>query len=468
MTSRDAGLVLVVDLDRTLLKTNALDEIRLDSLRAAPLATLMHPKQLLAEHSCANIDSWPVRTEVLDFAKQHADGGGRVVIATSSDRRIADAIVTRFPFITDVIVTIEPAGNSGRSKADILHERFPGGMIYVGGQADGDLDVWRRGARCVLVDAPADVVRKASLLEPPAALFPRKPFGFWSLRRSLRLHQWAKNGLIFVPLVLGGKAGDPSAWMMALLGFLAIGLAASATYIINDLWDLPSDRRHWTKSRRPLASGELSIRLGALMAVGGLAVAFALAAALSMSAAAALAVYVAVTLGYSFSFKRVPVLDVLVLACLFTLRLGFGVVLTQVPLSPWLLVFSMFTFLSLSLAKRHTEVGRMVEHGMKSISGRGYIATDGPFILSLGMASAMGAVLILILYLIEDAFPQQFYSRPEALWAIPPLFFLFLGRIWLLCQRGQLADDPVAFALKDKACMSLGVLSVVAFSFAVL
>ena len=156
---------------------------------------------------------------------------------------------------------------------------------------------------------------------------------------------------------------------MAMAGFVAIGLAASATYVINDLWDLSSDRRHWSKRYRPLASGDLSIREGLFLAACGLAGGFAIAASMGYGAAIMLALYVAVTLSYSFALKRVAILDVLILAALFTLRLGFGIVLADVRISPWLLVFSMFVFGSLSMAKRHTEVLRLAERGLEFDAG---------------------------------------------------------------------------------------------------
>jgi 4-hydroxybenzoate polyprenyltransferase len=175
------------------------------------------------------------------------------------------------------------------------------------------------------------------------------------------------------------------------------------------------------------------------------------------------AIYMAVTAFYSAHWKSVPILDVFVLAVLFTLRLWLGIALTNVRLSSWLLVFSMFLFLSLSLAKRHTEVLRMREHGLVATPGRAYRAEDAPLTLALGIASAMAGVLIMILYLIEDAFPRQQYVEPQLLWAVPPILFLFLGRLWLLCQRGALHDDPVAFAMRDRISLTLGgAMSVVA------
>lgn len=453
---------LVVDLDGTLIKTDSLDETLLDALRADPLSLWRVPfrlaagraalKSFLAGKSALEVETWPVREDFLAYVQAQAAQGRRIVLATAADRMVAEAVRRRFPFI-DEIVASGPDGNlKGEAKAKALTERFPGGFLYAGNAA-ADLPVWRAAAGRVVVDASGGVARRAG---EALADFPRAPFTPTMLRRTLRLHQWAKNLLVFVPLVLGGKAGDAHAWFEALIGFAALGCAASATYVLNDLLDLPHDRRHWAKRTRPLANGDLSIRAGFLFVAAGLIAGFALAA--YAGAADVLGIYVAATLAYSLAWKRVPVLDVFVLASLFTLRLGFGIALADVRLSPWLLVFSMFVFLSLSIAKRHTEILRLAERGLDVMPGRGYGAQDAPLTLGIGLAAMMGAVLIMILYLIEDAFPRGFYAAPGWLWAMPAILFLFLGRVWLFSQRGLLHDDPVAFALKDKVSLCLGLL----------
>jgi 4-hydroxybenzoate polyprenyltransferase len=291
-----------------------------------------------------------------------------------------------------------------------------------------------------------------------AAKFSPAVSWFTIIYRCLRLHQWAKNGLIFVPLILGGKGGQSAAWLNALIGFLAIGFAASSTYIVNDLHDLTNDRKHRSKRTRPLANGDLSVQFGLLLAIAGLIVGFLLAAYASVGAVTMLALYVALSLSYSFYWKCVPILDAFVLASLFTCRLGMGVALTDVRLSLWLFIFSMFIFTSLCLAKRNTEVLASTESAGVTIPGRGYVRADAPLILALGMGTGMSAVVVMILYLIEDAYPRQFYANPDLLWALPAMVFLFLGRVWLLSERRQMHDDPVAFALTDRVSLLLGLL----------
>ncbi len=286
--------------------------------------------------------------------------------------------------------------------------------------------------------------------------------------QALRIHQWTKNLLVFVPLVLGGKFNDASAWAYALAGFCAISALASSSYLINDLCDLEEDRKHWSKRSRPLASGALPVSRALVLAGFGVLASLSIGTWAGTQALAILAGYFALSLLYSFRLKREPILDVLVLTSLFTTRLGLGVAVTNVRFSAWLFVFSMFLFLSLSLAKRCTEITRMTEHEHDRTPGRGYLAADEPLVLALGVSAMLGAVLILVIYLITDAFPAAFYTHPQFLWAIPIVLFAWLGRVWLLCHRGLLDDDPVTFALNDKLSLAYGGVSIVAFLAAVL
>lgn len=277
-----------------------------------------------------------------------------------------------------------------------------------------------------------------------------------SVLRSLRPHQWAKNALVFVPLVLGGLLLEYDAWGYAFLGFVALCLAASATYVVNDLWDLESDRQHWSKRERPFAAGELSLTIGLVLAAVLFIAAFAIGALIGSEEMAMLGVYVLGALSYTLFWKRIPIADIFALAALFTFRIALGIMILDVRISPWLLVFSMFIFLSLSAAKRHTELLRNSRSPQQAVPGRGYVTGDAPLLLGLGLAAMLGAVLINIMYLLEDAFPRAVYGNTDWLWTIPPIVFLFLGRIWLLSHRGELLDDPVAFALKDRVSLLLG------------
>ena len=471
--SLDLAIPLVLDLDGTLFATDTLHESLILFLRKHPSDAWRIPGWVMSGRAAAkerlavavakeNIAHFPTNVGLVAFAEREAARGRRVVLATAADRVIADKAGGRFRFISEIIASNGSENVKGEAKARILMSRFPDGFVYAG-DSPADLHIWSKASGAIVVGARSSLERKVRASTTLLATFPGSSAGASAIRRSLRLHQWAKNALVFVPLVLGGKAFDPTAWLHAAIAFVAIGLLASATYVLNDLWDLADDRQHWSKKQRPLASGDLSIAFGfGLIAVASLG-AFALGLAIGTGAAAVLAIYLALSLAYSFRLKREPIIDVFVLATLFTMRLALGMVVVGAGLSPWLIVFSMFIFLSLSLAKRQTEIVRMVEHGRERTLGRGYRASDAPLVLAIGISTMMATVLIMVIYLIDDAFPTGFYRHPDMLWGFPVIIFLFLARIWLLCHRGELHDDPVAFALKDGISLLHGAAMVALF-----
>lgn len=272
--------------------------------------------------------------------------------------------------------------------------------------------------------------------------------------RALRAHQWAKNILVFAPLALSGAYALQIEPILNVLGlFVCLSALASGTYLINDLSDLKADRKHRTKKHRPLASGAITVRAAvvaaAVLIAGGLIGAWLIAP----GAALGLLTYLALTLSYSLRFKRIPLLDVTVLGGLYTLRLLIGAAGAGTVASVWLLTFAMFFFVSLSLAKRHSEIVAAQEAGQKTLPGRGYLVDDGPVTLVLGVSSAVASVLIVVLYLTDEAFPSGVYNTPSFLWAAPLLLHLWVARIWLLAHRGQMDDDPVAFAVRDKTSL---------------
>lgn len=476
--SFDLDLPLVLDLDGTLFATDTLHESFILFLKRRGSAAWKIPfwafdgraavKERLAEVVIQDdIASFPVNAELVTFAEQEAARGRRIVLATAADQAIADKAGQRFPFISQVIASVSGRNLKGPAKAAELIRQFPDGFIYAG-DSPADLHVWSKASGAVFAGRSLRLTKRIAAETELAAVFQNRAFGFPSLRRALRLHQWAKNALIFVPLILGGKTQDPVAWLHGLAGFLALSLLASATYILNDLWDLADDRKHWSKRHRPLASGNLTIAAGiGLIAAAGFA-ALVLAALMGPECVAVLLIYLAISLAYSFHFKREPIIDVFLLATLFSMRLALGVVVTGVAFSPWLFVFSMFLFLSLSTAKRQTEITRMVAHGHEKVPGRGYVAGDAPLILALGAGTMMATVLIMVIYLVEDAFPAGYYKQPYFLWGFPAVIFLWLARVWLLCHRGQLHDDPVAFALKDRVSLFYGAVMVALFCAALL
>jgi 4-hydroxybenzoate polyprenyltransferase len=464
---------LVLDLDGALIRTDLLYETALAYCRAAPWRIVLlllwllkgraHLKRRLAEAVALDVSLLPVNEELAAWAAEERGRGRPVHLATASDEALARAVARRFAFIGGVHGSDGRRNLKGPEKAALLARLFPEGFVYAG-DSRADLAVWRVASGIVLAGATPDTAAQARAIATPLAEFPR-PNRLRAAWRLLRPHQWVKNALVFVPLALGGAALDPGALAATLLAFAALSLAASGTYVANDLLDVADDRRHWTKRNRPLASGALPVPHGLGLGLAALAAGFALAAAAGWPVLAGVAAYTAGTLAYSFKLKRIPLVDVAALAALFTGRLAIGAAAAGVALSSWLLTFSMFLFLSLSLAKRHTELARAKRSG-RAPGARGYEPADEPVVLALGVGALAASVLVFVLYLTEEAFLRLPLPSPQLLWAYPPVLFLFGARIWLLSGRGALDDDPVAFAVRNRFSLALLAILCAAFGLA--
>jgi 4-hydroxybenzoate polyprenyltransferase len=281
--------------------------------------------------------------------------------------------------------------------------------------------------------------------------------------RALRLHQWSKNLFVFVPVLLGHAYDDPAKIATSAAAFLILGVLVSAGYLLNDVSDLEADRAHKSKRHRPFASGELSPRAGLAVAAGLTLAAFAGAIALSRSFAAVLLIYLLLTVSYSLWLKTVALIDVAAIATMLTLRIAAGAAVIGTGQSPWLLSFSGAFFLSLALAKRHGELMQAARTGPGPIAGRGFRSEDWPLTLAFGVGAGLASIVIMLLYLANDAAPSGFYPHQGWLYAVPCVVLVWLMRVWVLSHRTELHDDPVIFALKDPA--SLAFAAVVAGAF---
>jgi 4-hydroxybenzoate polyprenyltransferase len=282
--------------------------------------------------------------------------------------------------------------------------------------------------------------------------------------KAIRLHQWAKNGLIFVPAVLAHVISKPQVLLQGGLAFIAFGLCASSVYMVNDLFDLAADRQHPRKRHRPFAAGLISMRGGLAVALLLFTVATIIAAAVGSRFVAVLAGYYGLTWLYSLRLKRVPLLDVMMLAGLYTLRIIAGAAAMQIPLSFWLLAFSVFMFLSLGFVKRYAELEDTRKAGKLIGHARGYRESDLPLIMSLGTAAGYCAIVVMALY-INSSDSQSLYQHHKPLWLICPLMLFWISRVWIVASRGAMHDDPVVFALRDRVSLlilaALGVIVLV-------
>jgi 4-hydroxybenzoate polyprenyltransferase len=272
------------------------------------------------------------------------------------------------------------------------------------------------------------------------------------------LHQWIKNTLVFLPALLAHAILDRQILRGSVLAFVAFGLCASSVYLINDLFDLDADRAHPRKRRRPLAAGVISARAGLRVSALLLLAAALTAIAVNPIFAAVLSCYYVLTWAYSVRLKRVALLDVIVLATLYTIRIVAGAAATGVPLSFWMLAFSVFIFLSLGFVKRYAELEGARRDGQASDSGRAYNAGDLPLIMSLGTAAGYSAIVVIALY-INSTDSQTHYRYHQLLWLICPLMLFWISRAWMLTARGRMHDDPVVFAVRDRVSLfTLGLL----------
>lgn len=447
MTSADA-MPLCVDLDGTLIKTDLLWESALRLIARNPLYLFALPfwflrgrarlKSEIAKRVELNPALLPYHHEVLDFLREEHARGRQLILATASNHQLAGCVAAHFGLFAEVIASDHQHNLRSRAKAARLVERFGHRGFDYAGNSCADMPVWREARRVI-------VVGKERREFPDARVFHTNPQTLRHLLRAIRPHQWAKNLIIFVPLLTAHHLDKEPMLRAAALAFAAFSLCASALYLLNDLLDIESDRRHPGKQTRPFASGALPIPMGLVLVPLLLAGAAAFAAALPGRFALVIGGYLALTTAYSFWVKRLALLDVFWLAALYTSRLVGGHEATAVPYSAWLLVFSMFIFLSLALVKRFQELHT---HNSQA-HGRGYAPGDLELIASLGSSSGYLSVLVLALYVNSEQV-RVLYQHPLWLLLICPLFLFWVSRIWLLAHRGQLHDDPVLFALRDR------------------
>ena len=466
----ETGIPLVVDLDGTLTVTDTLYESFAKLLFHDPLAALAGlariargpaaAKRYLAERCRLDAATLPYRPDLVDLVRAERARGRAIHLVTAADQGIADLVAGEFGLFDSATGSNGADNLKGLNKLAHLREKFPGGFIYAGDGA-ADLPIFRAARGVILCDigrathaAVAGSVL-ADLRRPTNA--PRA----WM--RAFRLHQWAKNVLLFVPLFVGHAYGDTRTIAAAVLGFMLLCVLSSATYIVNDLADLDADRQHPTKRLRPFASGDLKVAHGLIAAPLMIAAALAGAVALSPAFAAALFAYLMLTSAYSFGLKRVPLLDVFVIGVLFTLRIVMGAEVAGLGHSPWLLSFALAFFISLALSKRHGEVMRAARIDVDEIVGRGYRGNDWPITLSFGIGIGLVSIVIMLLYMTNEAAPSGFYRAIAWLYVIPAMITLWLMRIWLLSHRMLLHDDPVVFALRDRVSLVLGLIAAIGF-----
>jgi 4-hydroxybenzoate polyprenyltransferase len=463
---------LVSDLDGTLFATDSLFEGVMTLIKRSPWSVLWMAiwlirggKARLKFQVASRVrllpESLPYRIEVVEYLRTERAAGRKIVLATAADQTIAYDVAAHLGCFDEILSSTQFINLKGTRKRDELVARFGlRGFDYIG-DSKADAPVWA-ASRIAHVAGLMTRLPRAVLAAgaQPGRVFAGKRPGFHTYLRTIRVYQWVKNLLVVVPSLLNHHIDLQDLQALALT-FTGFSLVASGTYIANDLFDLEADRRHPRKCRRPLASGELSIFRGVCLAIvltiGGLLV----GALAGPKLVACLIIYLGLTTLYSSFVKGKPILDVVVLAMLYTLRVYTGGLVSDVYISPWLFQFSIFFFLSLAFVKRYSELRRLRYQRKREAPNRGYSLNDLSIISQAGVGSGLLAGLLLALYL-NGREIERLYPRPEMLWGICPLFLYWMIRVWLIAHRGNMNEDPILYAFHDRVSYIVGLLIVAA------
>lgn len=458
--------MLAVDVDGTLLHTDLLHEAALQLAAHRPidlprmfgwlLGGKAAFKARLADHAEPHLASVPLRAETLALIRNAQEQGRPVWLASASDHRYVAQLAERIGGIAGVLATTPERNLSGPAKAEALNAAFgKGGYDYVGDHAV-DLPVWADARRQHVVARSARFEQTVLDRFPDAQVIARPRIAPRQYLRALRPHQWAKNLLVFLPMIAGHDF-HAATLLLAVIAFASFSAAASSAYILNDLLDLPGDRQHPTKQRRPFASGAIPVAQGIVLSAVLMVLALGLALLPGGRFPLVLCGYVAATLAYSLVLKRKALVDVIMLGGLYTVRVIGGVVAVGQAWSQWLMMFSLFLFLSLALVKRCAELVMRREAGKDDALGRGYRVGDLAVLFPAAAASGYGAILVMALYM-QSPEVMVLYGHPHRLWLIYPLLLYWITRIILLASRNDLHDDPVVFALTDRVSWVTAVL----------
>lgn len=449
---------LVVDLDGTLTPTDTLVEMVLRLVKESPVVLLLLPlwlfrgiahfKYQVARRASFSAASLPYRAELLDYLCRQKAGGRRLILATAAHQSIATAVADHLGLFDQVLASSVDQNLKGERKLAAIHQQVGADFSYAG-DSIADLPIWRAARAAVLVGVSPTVSRIVAQNTTIELELPRQRPGLKIWVKGLRLHQWLKNLLVLVPLLTAFSFLNTRSVLIAAMAFFAFSFAASATYVVNDLLDLDSDRVHPRKRARAFACCAINIVDGFLMAFVLMVAAFAVAIFVGKAFTAVLLAYVVSTTFYTLRLKEYVLIDVLTLAVLYTMRIVAGSVAIGVSMSSWLLAFSVFIFLSLALVKRCSELVSLNMAGRSAAKGRDYRISDLVILWPLGVSSAISAVVIFGLF-INASVTQERYATPEVLWMVALGLIYWLTRLWIKTARGEMHDDPIIYAIKNR------------------
>jgi 4-hydroxybenzoate polyprenyltransferase len=409
-------------------------------------------KHRLAIRAMIDVSSLLYRPEILSFLEMKKREGYTLILVSACAQQLAERVASHLGCFDSVYASSAECNLKGNTKARFLQEKFGYRCFDYIGDSRADLKVWRVAHSAYVVGNPR-LARRTSRVARVDRTFSVNGLSWRTFVAAIRGHHWFKNLLVFLPVMLAHRL-NPTLGLRTLGAFVLFGMSASGIYVLNDLLDLHSDREHPWKKKRPFAAGEISIPGGLFISSALLGIALPCAFLLSPAFFAVLAGYIVLTMWYSLRLKSIVLLDTMILSAFYSIRIWAGAVLTSTPLSHWFLSFSLFFFLSLAMAKRYSELLGAKALVASGRSGRGYLATDGPLLMNLGIASGFSAIVIFSLY-VNSADVSVLYTRPEVLLLLAPLLAYWLSRVWLQAHRGELHDDPITLALRDRGSYSV-------------
>lgn len=455
---------LCVDLDGTLVKSDTLVDSLVVLARTRPALLLALPAQVIrgkaafkafvTSHIMLDVAHLPYNHALLEFLRSERGRGRGLYLVTGADIHLAEKVAEHLGIFSGVLASDGHVNLTGTRKLDRLRAEFSGAYAYIGNDTP-DLPLLTHAAESMVANPSLRLrlrMRVGGI--SPARQFTERNSRLAAAFKALRPHQWVKNLLIFLPLLLAHITA-PARLLTALAAFFSFSFTASAAYIINDLLDIQSDRRHARKRLRPFAAGDLSPLTGAGIAAALLLTALAGARLIPPAFTGWLLFYLGTSLAYSWRLKAIALVDVLVLSGLYTLRLFAGSAATGSHVSDWLAGFAIFLFFSLAIVKRFAEIENLRLSGSPTANGRGYFIADADQLRSFGTSSAFAAVMVFAIY-ISSSDVVMLYRHPERLWLIAPLMLLWLCRVWLLASRGELDEDPLIFAFSDRMSLAIG------------
>lgn len=456
----ESQIPLCVDLDGTLIKVDSILESAILVIKKRPLALFLillwivrgknYFKSKITSIAIPDVSLFPYNEKVIEKIEQAKSKGRKTVLSTATTENIAMAVAEHTGLFDETIYSSENHNNRSTNKSVTLNGRFGEKQYDYIGNSFADLEVFRTCRKAILISKNRGLIKKSRKINPDLEVIDEHNNYFLKLIKELRLYQWIKNILIFLPLLLAHEYNNLTGFTYAIIGFFCFSFTASFIYVINDLLDLEADRQHNTKKFRPFAAGDLSPLSAFVVSFLMMLISFYISFVyLPQFFGYILLTYLILTFLYSFFLKKVVIADIIVLSMLYSIRIIAGGELTHVPLSKWFIAFSLFIFFSLAIIKRYTELYNLIKDNGTNAGGRGYVAGDIKLLLPLGISSGYLSVLIILLYIFSPEI-IQLYNTPILLIPVAIILLAWISRMWFLATRGEMNEDPVVFTAKDK------------------